>query len=154
MTAYTQGSRGPERRLWGSEHPQDHGGHAQPPSLHCPRGAFLSGRAGLARCNAFRGNWAGPERPPMRPDPSPAAPPPFSSKASRPGHPAPPAARFYGNGRAPEQGRHDEPKPPWPTVHPHRHGGRVRCSANVPTPDAAQQHRVWGRGWPQATATP
>lgn len=37
---------------------------------------------------------------------------------------------------------------------PHRHGGRVPCSSNVPARDAAQHHRVCGRGWPQATETP
>lgn len=150
MTAYIQGSRGPERGLWGREHPQDHGGHAQPPSPRCPRGALPSvwQRAGLARCSVFRGDRAGPGRPLMRPDPKSAASPNHRPSPPRPRGPAvqprPPAARFYGNGRAPEQGRHDEPKPPWLISHPHRHGGRVRCSAKVPAPDAAQQHRVWG----------
>lgn len=153
LSAYTQGPRVDS----GRGHPHDPRGHAQPPSPGSRAALFCQparARRDAARSGATgRVRGAGGEEGPVR-----AGPPPCRPSLPRPRGPTalprPPAARFYGNGRAPEQGRHDESEPQQPSGRPHRHGGRFPYSANVPARDAAQQHRVCGRGWPRATETP
>lgn len=123
MTAYSRGSRGPrvDSGVAGIRTTLAAARSHQAPAAARRFPVRQRGPGGMQRAVGRQGESrvCPPPPPPPHARRTPTAWPPRRPSPPRPRGPAalprPPAARFYGNGRAPEQGRHDGSEPQRPS---------------------------------------
>lgn len=155
MTAYSRGSRGPrvDSGVAGIRTTLAAARSHQAPAAARRFPVRQRGPGGVQRAVGRQGESR--VCPPPRPRPMLAGPPqpghpaalPLPGLAAPPPCPARPPRASMATAAPPSRAATMGRSPSGRAARPHRHGGRGPCSANVPARDAAQQHRVCGRGW-------